>query len=67
VWIEDPYDQLYLGVAPGRLAQLALELSVEGLAEIDDDFARATQELVLGEPIFREALQHSLVRAVAKY
>jgi hypothetical protein len=67
VWIEDPYDIQYLGTTPERLSQLALELSVEGLAEIDEGFARATPDLLGKESTFREALQHSLERAVAKY
>jgi hypothetical protein len=65
--VEDPYDVQYLGVRPGRLTQTALELSIEGLAEVEDDFAGATQPLVLQEPKFREILDRSLEHTVAKY
>ena len=67
VRIEDARDVLYLGIAAGKLSHLALELSVEGLADLDGDFASASQALLSQESRFRELLQHSLERAVAKY
>jgi len=67
VWMADPYDALYLNTTTERLLQLAEELSAQRMAQIQGEFARATSALAAQEGKFRDVLQHTLERAVAKY
>lgn len=67
VWIPDPYDALYLGTSAERLLQLANELSEGKFARVEGEYARATAALVAQRAKFRELLEHSLERAVAKF
>ena len=67
VWIADPYDALYVNTTPAHLVQIASELAAQHMAQIQGDFARATAALAAQEGKFRDVLQHTLERAVAKY
>jgi hypothetical protein len=67
VWIPDPLDALYLGIASERLLELAGELGQQKLAQVDGEYARATAALTAQHAKFRETVAHSLERAVAKY
>jgi hypothetical protein len=67
VWIADPYDALYLNTSPAQLLQLAEELGAQHMTQVQGDFARATAALAAQEGKFRDVLQHTLERAVAKY
>jgi hypothetical protein len=67
VWIADPYDALYLNTTTERLLQLASEVGAQGMAQAQGEFARATSALAAQEGKFRDVVQHTLERAVAKY
>ena len=66
-WIADPYDALYLNTSAAQLLQVAQEVSAKGMAQMQGEFARASSALAAQEGKFRDVLQHTLERAVAKY
>jgi hypothetical protein len=67
VWIADPYDALYLNTSPAYLLQVAQELGARGMAQMQGEFVRASSALAAQEGKFRDILQRTLERAVAKY
>ncbi|PYX84618.1 MAG: hypothetical protein DMG68_20245 [Acidobacteria bacterium] len=67
VWIADPFDTQYLGVAGERLMEAARTLANGRLCSVDGDLAAATEALGQQSDYFHAEVRKTLDKAVAKF